>query len=296
MASKRTVLLYGRTRAGKSTQIGQLAEHVWKTEKKKTRLYTSDKGGVGPLQPYIELGIIIVVEQGDTDPWIFWNKAVRGYVRDKDGKWVLDQKANDEIGMYAFESMTSFSDDLMTSMAKKAAEGISIGGGANISFRVTGDGESIQVSGSNMAHYGVGQSRITEEVWQSQKLNASYILWTASASKDDDQDAAGKVLGPAVCGKKLTAEVPRWFNLTFRIDALPAQGGKPERHILYLGNHVDIGAGNAVGLGNTRTPLDAPTIPTTIEPASIVEALRLIDGGHNTAIEAIKKRLGPGSV
>jgi hypothetical protein len=144
-----------------------------------------------------------------------------------------------------------------------------------------------------MAHYGVAQSRITEEVWQSQRLNASYILWTASVSKDDDQAASGKVLGPAVCGKALTSEVPRWFNLTFRMDALPAQAGKPERHLLYMGNHMDMGAGNAVGLGNTRTPLDAgPLKEAIIEPASIVRALELIDGGYNVALETIKKRMG----
>lgn len=288
---KRTILLYGRTRAGKSTQIGQLAEFVKKTLGKRTRLYTGDRGGVGPIQPYIDLGIIEVVSKGDTDPWIFWNKAVRGYVRDAAGKWIPGLK--DDIGLYAFESMTSFADDLMLDMAKKAAAGVSIGGGANVAFPVSGDGETLKVSGANMAMYGVAQNRVTEEVWESQKLPADYILWTASASKDDDPSASGKVLGPAVVGKALTTEVPRWFHLTFRIDALPAQGGQMEKHVLYLGNHVDIGAGNAVGLGNTRTPLDAPAMTVNkIEPASIVKALEMLDGGYDVALEAIKKRLG----
>mgnify|MGYP001614786330 CR=1 FL=1 len=290
MASKRTILLYGRTRSGKSTQIGELAEHVYKTTKKLTRLYTADRGGTDPVKPYIDLGIIELVEQGDTDAWIFLNKAVRGYVRDKSGKWV--QGANDNIGVFAFESMTAFADAIMADMAKKAAAGISIGGGANVSFAVSGDGETLKISGSNMAMYGIAQARITEEVWQSQQLNAPFILWTASVSKDDDMSASGKVLGPAVVGKSLTHEVPRWFGLTFRIDALPAQGGKPERHILYLGNHLDVAAGNAVGLGNTRTPLDAAPLPPSIEPASLVKALELIDGGYSKALEVIKARLG----
>ena len=286
---KRTILLYGRTRAGKSTLLGELAEYVKHMEGKITRIYTADRGGLDPIRPYIDLGIIEVVEQGDTDPWIFLNKAVRGFVRDAAGKWVPGK--NDNIGVFAFESMTAFADALMADMALKAAKNINIGGGANISFEVTGDGETMKVSGSNMAHYGVCQSRIKEEVWQSQKLAASYILWTASASKDEDTEAAGKVLGPAVAGKAMTAEVPRWFNLTFRVDALPANQGKLERHILYLGNHVDVGAGNAVGLGNTRTPLDSVPLPTTIEPASLVKAIQLIDGGYSQAVEVIKKRL-----
>lgn len=295
---KRTILLYGRTRAGKSTQIGELAEHVYKTTGKRTRLATADRGGIDPIRPYVDLGIIEVVAQEDTDPWIFFNKVVRGHTR-VNGKWVIDAAKNAGIGLYAFESMTAFADALMSSMAKKAAENVNIGGGANISFAVSGDGETLKVSGSNMAHYGVCQSRITEEVWESQKLDADYILWTASVSKDEDQAASGKVLGPAVAGKALTSEVPRWFNLTFRLDALPASPGKPERHVLYLGNNVDLGAGNAIGLGNTRTPLDASELLgpdgkpiNQIEPASIVKALTLIDAAYGKATDSIKKRLG----
>lgn len=287
----RTILLYGRTRAGKSTQIGELAEHVHKTTGKITRLYSADRGGFDPILPHMELGIIQVVSKAETDPWIFLNKAVRGYVR-QSGKWVLDAKDNERIGLWAFESMTAFSDDLMASMARKAGENVNIGGGANISFTVSGDGESLKVSGSNMAHYGVCQTRITEEVWESQKLPGEYVLWTASASKDEDREGGGKVIGPAVAGKALTAEVPRWFNLTFRIDCVPAQQGKGEKHILYLGNSIDMGAGNAVSLGNTRTALDAPELPTTIEPASIVKALGLIDGGYKVALEKVRARLG----
>lgn len=283
------MLLYGRTRAGKTAQLGELAEHVYKTEGKRTRLYTADRGGIDTIRPHIDLGIVEVVALEDSDPWIFLNKAVRGCIRDGSRKWVLADNSN--IGVFAFESMTSIADELMASMAQKAAENISIGGGANISFNVSGDGESLKVSGSNMAHYGVAQQRITSEVWQSQRLPASYIVWTAGVSKDDDTASSAKVLGPQVVGKALTAEVPRWFNLTFRIDCIAAQGGKPERHILYLGNSVDLTAGNAVGLGNTRTPLGAPDLPTSIEPASIVQAIMKIDEVTAKASESIKRRM-----
>jgi len=286
---KRTILLYGRTRAGKSTQIGELAEFVYQTEKKKTRLYTADRGGVGPLEPFIKLGLIEVVAQENTEPFIFANKIAKGYIRDAGGKWVPGK--NDEIGLYAYESMTALADAFMNALALKAGENINIGGGASTSFSVNGDGETLKISGNNMSHYNVVQQRITEEVWNSQKLNASYILWTASASKDEDSTSSGKVLGPAVCGKALTSEVPRWFDLTFRIDALAAKQGNGERHILYLGNNEDTGAGNAVGLGNTRVPKDAPELPTTIEPASIVQALKMIDGAEEAAFLTVKKRL-----
>jgi energy-coupling factor transporter ATP-binding protein EcfA2 len=288
-----TILLYGRSNSGKSTQIGVMAEHVMKTTGKKTRLYTADKGGVDPIQPYINLGIIDAIEMGDTDPFIFLNRACNGYVRDDKGKWVKDDSLNAEVGCYAFESMRGFAEALMATMGKKASEGTSIGGGANIAFQVQSDDVTLKVSGSNMAMFGVAQAKMTEEIWASQRLNAQYILWTSSVSKDEDGVSSGKVLGPDVIGKALTAEVPRWFHYSFRIDVLPAQGGKGERHILYLGSHVDINAGNAAGLGNIRRPLDAPALTqTTVEPANIVTALQLVrDASINAAQEAIKKRM-----
>lgn len=288
-----TILIYGRTNSGKTAQIGVLAEHVYNLTGKKTRLYTADKGGLDPILPYVDLNLIEVVEINNSDPWIFLNKAVRGYIRDTNNRWVLDAAANAKIGAYCFESLRGFAEALMLSMAQKSGAGTNIGGGSNISFAVSGDGETVKVSGSNMAHFGVAQARITEEVWESQKLEASYVLWTSSVSKDDDTTAGGKVLGPDVIGKALTAEVPRWFNYTFRIDVLPAQSGKPERHILYLGNHVDVGAGNAAGLGNIRRPLDAPPLTSvTIEPADLGKALTMVrDDSRKSATDAIRKRI-----
>lgn len=291
----KTILMYGRSRSGKSTCLAELAEHVFKSSGKRTRIYTADKGGVGPIQPYINLGIVEVVEQGDTDIFIFLSKAIRGMVRDAQGKWVPGD--NTKIGMFGFESMTAFADGLMAAMIKKISDGTNIGGGANVSFTVTSEGESLKVGGSNMALYGITQSQITDAVWQSQRLPVDYIVWTASASKDEDQTAGGKVIGPAVIGKALTAEVPRWFQYTFRLDSVPVQGkvevGKAgERHILYLGNNLDMAAGNALGLGNTRVPKDAPELPQTIEPASVVKALQLIDEAGGKAEAIIKQRLG----
>jgi len=80
---------------------------------------------------------------------------------------------------------------------------VNIGGGANISFSVSGDGETLKVSG--FQHGDVWSLSISDHGGgvESQKLPGD-VLWTASVSKDDDQSASGKVLGPAVVGKSLT--------------------------------------------------------------------------------------------
>lgn len=285
---KRTILIYSRSRGGKTTLATELAENIYQLTGKKTLVYTIDKGGIGPMVPHIELGVIDLILQEDTDPWIFLNKASTGCIRNG-GKWVKTDLS--KYGMVVFESMTGFAEAFMNSLAEKASQGINIGGGANVNFQVQGDGEMLKIGGSNMAHYGIVQSRILDEVWRSQKLDVPFILWTASASKDDDQNSGGKVIGPAVVGKAMTAEMLRNFDLTFRLDCLPAQSGKPERHLLYLGNSVDPASGNATSLGNTRVPLGAPDLPGSIEPASLVKALTLIEDAENIAKEGLRKRL-----
>ena len=289
---KSTVLLYGRTNSGKTAQIGVLAEHIFRTMGKKiTRLYSADKGGVKTIQPYINLGIIEPILIENMDPWMFLNKAVKGYVRNDKGVWVPGDLSN--VGMVAFESFRSFAEELLMWQAEKSAEGINIGGGSNVSFTVTSDGESLRIGGGNVAHYKVTQDRMTAEIWRSQKLPVPYVLWTSSVSKDEGVLNTGKVLGPDVIGKALTEEVPRWFSYTIRVDVLPAAQGKPERHLMYLGTHQDVTSGNATALGNIRQPLDAPKLKEiVIEPADIVKALKEIESGCDPATVAIKARCG----
>ena len=281
----KSILLYGDSGDGKSTLIGEFAEHVFKTTGKRTRLCSADRGGTESVKPYIDLGIIELVLFDDSDPWVWLNSVVQGKIK-KDGKWILG--ANDNIGFYAFESLTSIGDELMLSLAKKAASGANIGGGASVSFKVNDSGENLSISGNNQSHYGVVQSQITEKVWQSQKL-PGWVAWTAAVKRDDDPNSVGKVLGPAVAGKALTGELPRWFTYCFRVAATPGSAGQAEKHILHMGDHSEAGS---KGLGNTRVPLDAPKIPSTVEPASLVKAIKLIEDSYAPSLEAIKKRLG----
>lgn len=289
--NKKTILLYGRSGSGKTTLIGELAEHVMATLGLKTRIYTADRGGVDSIQPYIDLGILQVVKLGTSDPWIFLDQASKGAERDKDGKWVPGDNA--KIGCFGFETMKSYADALMEWMKTKSAAGVNIGGGSNIAFSTSGDGQTLKIGGANQSHYGVAQGFMTEKIWASQNLNAPFIIWTSTVSKDDDGNAGGKILGPDVIGNKLTPVTPGWFDLTFRTDVTPASMGAKEKHLLYMGIHADMAAGGAAALGNVRLPLDAkPLEKTIIEPASLVGALKLLEGGAQSAVEAIRKRLG----
>lgn len=279
-------MIYGRTRSGKTSQVAELAEHGAVTTGKKSLVYTIDAGGVGPLGPVVDLGLVDLVPQLDTSPFMFLSKVSRGQVRDEKGKWVPADLS--KYFMVAIESFTGFGDALMMYLAEQAAQGINIGGSANVNFNVTSDGETLKVGGSNMAHYGICQTRLLDEFLRSQKLNVPIVLWTASASKEDDMNNGGKIIGPAGPGKALTAEIPRHCDLCLPIDCI-ISGGK-EKHVIYLGNSVDQNAGNALRLGNTRVPMGVE-LPATVDPASIVKVLELIEKAEVKAKEDITKRL-----
>jgi len=273
-----------------------MAEWVYKIDRKRTRLASSDRGGTQTIRPYIDdikVGgkpLIELEELGTHDPWMWLNKVVRGY-RFVNGKWVLDAAANADIGLWAFEGMTSISDAMMNDLARQTAQGKNVGGGSNVSMQVQADGETLKIGGNNPSHYGLVQNKIVDEVWESQRL-PGWLIWTAAAKRDDDPNAAGKVLGPAIAGKALTGEVPRWFVYTFRVAAQPAGMGQQEKHVLHIADHQDAQAAGAKGLGNARIPLDAPKITPTIDPASIVKALEVINGTYAPALAAIRARMG----
>ena len=289
-----TILLYGRSNSGKSSQLGVLAEDVFKRTGKRTRIYLTDRGGYDPIRPYTDLGIIEIVELGNTPVLLFMHKASRGYTRDGMGKWVLDKAANEKVGAYAYESAHSMAKCIQQEMNEKAGKGIILGGDANTSFDVQGDGETIRIGAQKgYGKFAIPQDRIYAEMLESQKLDAEYVVWTCGVSKEDDDVSANKIIGPDVIGRALTGVLSMEYNYTFRLDVLPAKDGKSERHLLYLGTTADVNAGNATALGNIRRPLDAaPLTATVIEPANIVTALQMVrNDAVKAATDTIKKRL-----
>src|SRR3990167_3110432 len=290
-----TILLYGGTGAGKSTQLGPLTEEVNITTGKKTRIYTADFGGVDTIQPYIDLGLIEVEPIGAANPWIWLNHIAQGHVF-RNGKWVTDGSLNGDIGVYAFESAHGIAQLLKMNMEAMAAKGINTGGDTNNSFDVKADGESYKVGTSKgYQKFNLPQQEILGAMYTSFRLPAQYIVWTAGISKEeDDLMTAAKIVGPEVLGKALTTVLPKDFNYCFRLGVVPSQSGKSERHILFLGSHKDPETGaNTTALGNIRRPLDAGELKlTTIEPADIVKALKLVrEDAAKQAKIIIEKRI-----
>lgn len=301
MAGK-SILLYSASGGGKTTQIGELAEHVHTESngQKKLRLYTADSGGYESIKPHINLGLIEVIELYHVNPWILeW--AVEGRVpTQKAGEaWATDQAKNDKIGAYAFEGLTSWASLMMGSLAKRAAKGENHGGEANV--KISGNApqvgetgaDGITVGGSNKAHYAIVQNRIRDLVFRSMRL-PGFVLWTALDQRGTDQEGMQTILGPQVVGKALAEIVPQWFSLSFHLVTIPKDGTALPEYKMFVVPHRDTTAPGAVALANARQPLDVPEgkkLPQAISPSSLKEALKKLQGAEEAATDALKARL-----
>jgi hypothetical protein len=284
---KKSILIFADSGDGKTTQTGCLAEKLFVEKGLRTRVYSADGGGWDPVKPYVEAGVMEIVDLTAVPrPWEWVNKIVQGMVPVGGGKWEVKL---DGIGMVVYEGLTGIGDVLMQDLPEQASNGVNIGGSANVNF-TQGD---TKVGGNNVAHFGVVQSRIASAVGQSQRLDMDYVVWTALARRGQDQDNLSTILGPQAVGKALTSEIPRWFSYTFRLMVVP---GNPllktkTEYRLYVRDHMDPTAAGAKGMGNDRTPLDATPLPEYIVPADIVKALELIGKAQVEATVKVRGRI-----
>ena len=299
-----SILLFGTTNSGKTAQLGDLAKHHFfatggrmdkagKVTKagEITRLYTVDPGGFATIQHLVNLGIIDAVDlRANPRPWEAMGAAVRGKVWDGQ-KWTLDERRNAQVGIFAFEGITTWSDKLLRWLADEWGKGILHFGGRTKPDKFV-DG-SQTVAGNSEGHYGGVQGEVANNVQVSFQLPGRYHIWTAHPRRPE-QEVADTVIGPEGAGKALTAKIPSWFLYTFRLMAVPpdlrmlgpdglknlAEGEAPpaKEHRLYMTSHKDMTSGGATGLGNDRVPLDATPLPAYIVPASLVKALELVKG------------------
>ena len=276
-----TLLIFGDTGDGKTAQVGELAKHIHYTTGKKTRLYTADKGDAwGTIQHLINIGWIDL-QRLTGDPWKWLSHAVQGQVL-KDGQWV---SSKEDIGLLVYEGLTSVAETLLIDVTDKVARGQHSGG----EKRFTLGTEAGMVSSANQTDVWLIQLRMQKEVWASQN-NGLPTIWTSALRRAQD-DQNNPITGPEILGKAMTTAAPRWFKYSFRIEGIAEMNGE-KRHVLHLGSYKDMMSGMVKVLGNARVPLDGGDveIPNLIEPASVIEALKLLKAREKAAEAAVQQQ------
>lgn len=233
-------------------------------------------GGYDTVAPLVRAGIIDVTLLSPTDdPWIWIDEAVSG------------KGLAEDIGLVVFDSATSQSEALLSACAKSDFQ---IGQRPNQKFVVSRGKDVLKVGNNTDAHYGVVQTFMLDAIWKSTWLTHKGIdvLWTFSTHRSEEQDRT-PILGPKLAGKALTASIPKWFNYTFRIVSIPQEDRAPV-HRLYLSEHTEL-AGMGHSFGNSRGPIDASPLPPYVEPASITEAMQLIEAAQKEADARLAEEL-----
>jgi energy-coupling factor transporter ATP-binding protein EcfA2 len=280
----RTIALIGDSGSGKTTQAGEYAKYVFKTRQERTLYYGVDAGGYDAIEHLCELGIVTPITfTSKDDPWIWSEAAVSG------------QHLSDieNPGVVVYDSGSSLGELLLNSCGKMAAQGQEIGGRKAPGFRIkTPSGEQIRFGSNSDSHYFVVQNHMRDMINRSTWLmeRGLDVIWTFALDRGERPDQT-PILGPLVVGHALTKSVARWFKYTFPLMTITVPGGEP-RHLMHIQEQPD-----AVGLStivsNARYPIDAPTpLPPTIEPASISQAIELIERGKEEAKLAVQQELG----
>jgi hypothetical protein len=222
--SKLSILGYGMSSAGKTTQVGELARWVYKKTGKRTRLITVSGGGWNSIQSLVDTGIIEPLFFGNRDhPFEVTDRLSKGFwptdVNDPKSKLMPPSHqgaAWEDVGAVVFESMTEIAE-----WVQIAATALEARGG---SYQISGeqavakfkDGEEFYANPSR-GGYNTIQNHMARCVAQSKRLVDRHIMWTALIIKAIDAEAKMPMFGPDIIGKAKTSIAPAWFDVVFHL-------------------------------------------------------------------------------
>jgi energy-coupling factor transporter ATP-binding protein EcfA2 len=292
-----SILVYGVSGAGKTTQIQELAKHVHRKLGKKVRLVSCSGGGWTSIQPAIDAGIVIPTYiRGRNFPIETIDKMTKGFwpadPADPSSPLIPIEKQSDwkDVGGVAFDSLTEGCEWMMSYINSQEAAGKIKVSAQSANFK---DGDT-NYGTPSMAHYGNVQSRIADFVAQSKALRGVYVLWTALELKASDDNSRLPLYGPDVVGKAKTAVACAWFDNTLHMYMTGAGGLKKGASIrrLYLTTHFE--DDGIPFMAKNRGHYYAP-LPEFLEgqDCSVEKFLLLLEESHSKAktklMEELKK-------
>ena len=242
--NKSSLMCYGASDSGKSTQARYIAEYVWDKYKKKTRLIALDRGSLwSPCQDLVDKGIVIPLEfptSYEFNPMAIMRKLRRGEFPENgiinaptaseskkpNGEVEIRYKTNtiwkpwteettSEIGAIVIDSLTTFATAYMSDTKQK---NIRAGNDAGSAPRME-EGESM---GTNtQSHYGDAHTEILDALQAFQALPVHVTMFTAleGLGADDDTGVKRPALGPETVGKAINGKLPSRVNHCFHLVA-----------------------------------------------------------------------------
>lgn len=217
----RSGCIYGSTGSRKTTQVKRFAHYIAEVTGKSTLLLSTDGGGWAPCEPEIQAGMIRPYQpEMSTLPIIILRNISKGY-------WPKDTAETNpalinlvpvnwnEVGGIAIEGWSSISQVIMRYLPDR---NINVGGEDR--SKLGGFAQEMHIDGvvrredfrsNTRGDYGFVQNHLYGLVMNFNSLPVRYVLYTALESKTEDDDRS-TTFGPAISGKKATAQCGAWVG------------------------------------------------------------------------------------
>lgn len=253
--------MYGKGGLGKSTLVAQLAEHIYKSTGKFTRVVGADGGGFKAFEHLMDEGIVQYwsIDQWDEmSPFYTTEFAAKGWWPEDLGtpnslllppkeEWRACPKCGKDCGAKGVAMVDKcmacgekYPAGLRIPKTMKLINGMEGVGavcfegitaiGSMLMNRLrstdTGGGRSIldhgyTISAPGQQHYGDAQAHLAQMAVDVRKIPVPVVLWTALELRGNDDGYGKPIYGPALPGKKLTALCIPWFTDVMHLEGEP---------------------------------------------------------------------------
>ncbi len=245
MPKAQTLLLYGATDTGKTTQLARIAQYLWQTRGWRGRLISGDSGWA-PFPPGLIRspecpdGPIDAFDLASTPRTIeclggisegFWPQVTPDPKSGIPTYRLLKTKPEGwaQIRYYLLEGWTAFANLLMAQMVRekrKIAEDVV--NPYDVTLPIVDSAEIYRFSAGapGRAHYKHVQDLLLYNLMPKFKaLPVEYVIWTGHEAKgDDDINKNIVVLGPASVGKAIVGRTTENFAFAFHLDKTSSVG------------------------------------------------------------------------
>jgi hypothetical protein len=265
VGAARTIVTYGDSGLGKSTNAKFFAQYEYELTGKPVRLIAAEDSSKTIFEPLINIGVveplfITKVKQ----PLVMLRRLSRGEwpVEQKSGtiSWEPMESWRDKIGAYVLEGLSSMSEALLEEfreehrfLREQKAD----------SYEISGE----KVATSSQTSYGVAQAEMLKALRAFGMMPVDRVLWTAHENKGSESGTGLPIRGPGLVGSAGTDLVRKYCGLLLHFDSVKVNGSEITR--VFFVKHSD-----------PIFPNISYPAKTTIPSEKVDELLKLFPGGY----------------
>ena len=213
----RTIILYGDSGLGKTTNAVEFAKLAYETTHKPVRLITAEGSSTIPFAPLINVGAVLPLYlMNAKTPLPAIRRLSRGDWPTKDDKGAWKWSPWDgSAGAYIIEGLTSLSElllenqrDTQRMMAEQREK----------AFTEAEGGENFSFAKSSMSNYDFVQCEMLRNLKAFGGLPVWRVLWTGHENKGEDEDTKMAIRGPGLVGKAKTGIVQKYCSVLLHLE------------------------------------------------------------------------------